>query len=615
MNTGGKNRAERRLAAILAADVAGYSRLIGEDEDGTLGRLRSIRAEIIDPRIAEHRGRLVKTTGDGLLVEFASVIDALRCASEWQQAMAGRNAGIVVADRIEFRIGINVGDVVVEDGDIFGDGVNVAARLEALADPGGICVSARVQEDAAGRLDLAFQDLGEQELKNIARPVRVYRIAAISPHPSPPPHAGEGVTHAGAANHPPPHAGEGRVGAAEPPPLALPDKPSIAVLPFQNMSGDPEQEYFADGMVEEIITALSRIHWLFVIARNSTFTYKGQAVDVKEVGRELGVRYVLEGSVRKAGQRVRITGQLIDAITGTHLWADRFDGSLEDVFDLQDKVATSVAGVIEPALQAAEMRRSAARPTSDLTAYDLYLRALAIYFPITKERTCGALALLEQAIAIDRDYGPALSWAAICHRQLVIDGWAEEPETNRRTAIDLARQALQATQNDPGVLANAAQVLAQFGEDIGAMIGLVDRALALNPSFARGWYVSGLLRVFAGQHDLAIEHLETALRLSPRERMGQPLTTMGTAYFFKRQFDEAAAKLLLAIQDNPGFPQSYRLLAACYAHMGRLDEAHAIVAQLRAITPQIVPSDLPFRNPEDRELFLSGLRLAMAEEE
>jgi len=338
------------------------------------------------------------------------------------------------------------------------------------------------------------------------------------------------------------------------------------------MSGDPEQKYFADGMVEEIITALSRIRWLFVIARNSSFTYKGGPVDVKEVGRELGVRYVLEGSVRKAGTQVRITGQLIDALTGTHLRADRFDGSLEDVFQLQDRVAVSVAGVIEPALQAAEMRRSAARPTVDLTAYDLYLRALASFFPITKERIFAALGLLEQAIAIDRHYGPALSWAATCHVRLVREGWAEEPETSRRKASDLARQALQVAENDPGILANSALVLAR-GEDIGTMIGLVDRALALNPSFARGWYVSGFLRLWAGQPDLAIAHAETALRLSPRERVGVPLEVIGTACFVKRQFDEAASKLLLAIQDNPGATASYRLLASCYAHMGRLDEA------------------------------------------
>jgi adenylate cyclase len=585
MEPAGPARVERRLAAILAADVAGYSRLIEADEEGTLRRLKALRAEVIDPKIAAHHGRIVKTTGDGLLVEFASVVDALRCAAEVQAAMGESNAPLPPDRRIAFRVGINVGDIVVEDGDIFGDGVNVAARLEGLAEPGGICVSARVQEDAAGRLDLAFEDMGEQALKNIARPVRAYRVLTAA-----------GSTPARSSSDPP-----------------LPSKPSIAVLPFANMSGDPEQEYFVDGMVEEIITALSRIRWLFVIARNSTFTYKGRPVDVKEVGRELGVRYVLEGSVRKAGQRVRITGQLIDALSGTHLWADRFDGSLEDVFELQDKVAVSVAGVIEPALQAAEMRRSAARPTADLGAYDLYLRALASFSPITKERILEALRLLDQAIAIDPRYGPALAQAALCHARLVTEGWTEAPKKNRCIGIDLARQALQVAENDSGILAGAALVLARFGEDIGAMIGLVDRALALNPSFARGWRVSGLLRTFAGEPDLAIEHIETSLRLSPRERMGQPLSAMGMAYFFKRQFDEAASKLLLSIQDDPGFPNSYRILAACYAHMGRLDEAHAIVAQLRAITPLVVPGAAQFRNPEHRELFLSGLRVAAGE--
>jgi TolB-like protein/class 3 adenylate cyclase len=301
MEPAGPARVERRLAAILAADAAGYSRLIETDEEGTLARLKTLRVEVIDPKIAGHHGRIVKTTGDGILVEFASVVDALRCAAEMQAALAESNTPLPP----DSRIGINVGDIVVEDGDIFGDGVNVAARLEGLAEPGGICVSARVQEDVAGRLDLAFEDMGEQALKNIARPVRVYRVRD----------AGD------AARSP---------SALVPSALPLPDKPSIAVLPFANMSGDPEQEYFADGMVEEIITALSRIRWRFVIARNSSFTYKGQSPDIKQVGRELGVRYVLEGSVRKAGQRVRITGQLIDAITGAHLWADRFDGSLEE---------------------------------------------------------------------------------------------------------------------------------------------------------------------------------------------------------------------------------------------------------------------------------------------
>ena len=506
--------------------------------------------------------------------------------------MAERNVSTPEDQRIVFRVGVNLGDIIIaEDNDIHGDGVNVAARLEGIAEPGGICVSGIVHDQVRDKLDLTFDDMGEQALKNIARPVRVYRVGLASAE----------TTLTASSVKPTPT-------------LALPDKPSIAVLPFQNMSGRPRAGIFRrwHGRGNHH-RRLSRIHWLFVIARNSTFTYKGQAVDIKQVGRELGVRYVLEGSVRKGGNRVRITGQLIDAVTGTHLWADRFDGSLEDVFDLQDKIAISVAGVIEPALQAAEMRRSVARPTTDLTAYDLYLRARAVLFPTTKEGVFEALRLLEQAIAIDPRYGPALSWAAMCHRRLAIEGWTDAPETNRCKAIDLARQALQVAENDPGILANAALVLATFGEDIGAMIGLVDRALALNPSYARGWFQSGVLRLWAGQHDLAIEHVETALRLSPREPMVTPLSQMGMAYFFKHQFDEAASKLLLSIQDNPGHPGTYRFLAACYAHMGRLDEARAIVARLRAITPLVVPSVLPLRNPEDRELLLSGLRLAMGE--
>jgi TolB-like protein/class 3 adenylate cyclase len=577
----------RRLAAILAADVARYSRLMGADEEGTLGRLKALRRELVDPKIAEHHGRIVKTTGDGMLVEFASVVDAVRCAVAVQQAMPERDTGIGADNRIELRIGINLGDVIVEGDDLYDDGVNIAARIEALADAGGVFVSNTVHDHVRDRLPFVFEDLGEQQVKNIARPVRVYRVCDTG--------------------------GVKSLSSSLSPALPLPDKPSIAVLPFANMSGDPEQEYFADGMVEEIITALSRIRWLFVIARNSSFTYKGKAVDVKQVGRELGVRYVLEGSVRKAGGRVRITAQLIDATTGTHLWADRFDGSLEDVFELQDKVAASVAGVIEPALQAAEIRRSSERPTSDLTAYDLYLRALATLFPVTKERISEALRLLDRAIAIDRHYGPALSWAAFCHMRFVVDGWAEAPERSRRRGVDLARQAFHVAQNDPNILVNAAYVLAYFAEDIGAMIGLVNRALALNPSFARGWYLSGVLRLWAGEPDLAIEHVETSLRLSPRERVGTPLSVIGRAYFFKRRFDEAAAKLLLALHDNPGVPTSYRFLAACYAHIERLDEARAIVARLRAITSLLVPSDPPYRNPEHRELYLSGLRLAMGE--
>lgn len=395
------------------------------------------------------------------------------------------------------------------------------------------------------------------------------------------------------------------------PSMSLPDKPSIAVLPFANLSGDPEQEYFADGMVEEVITALSRIQWLFVIARNSSFSYKGQAVDVKQAGRELGVRYVLEGSVRRGGTRLRITAQLIEAETGAHLWADRFDGSLEDVFDLQDKVASSVAGVIEPAVQIAETRRSATRATTDLGTYDLYLRALATFFPISKERIGEAVVLFEQAIAIDPDYGPAHSWAALCHQRLVADGWAAEPELSRRRSIERARRALEVGGSDPTILVNAASALAYFGEDIGAMIGLAERALALNANFARGWFISGVLRLWGGFPDTAVLHVENMLRLSPRERLGQPLATIGTAYLFKREFDEASSRLLLSIQDQPRSPGSYRMLAACYAHMGRLEEAGSVVAELRDITSQIMPAHLPWRNADHRELVISGLRLAV----
>ena len=579
---------ERRLAAILAADVASYSRLMGADEEGTLAALKAIRREVVDPIIGEHRGRIVKTTGDGMLVEFASVVDAVRCAVEVQREMHGRNTGVSAERRIEFRIGINLGDIIIDDGDIFGDGVNVAARLETLAEPGGICVSRVVRDQVRDKLDFSFGDMGEQQVKNILRPVRVHRVDLGGGMP-PSDRLAEAETQSQ---------------------LALPDKPSIAVLPFQNMSGDPEQEYFVDGMVEEIITALSRVQWLFVIARNSTFTYKGRAVDVRQVGRELGVRYVLEGSVRRAGTQVRITGQLIDALTGTHLWAERFDGSLEDVFELQDKVATHVAGLIEPALQAAEIRRSIARPTADLSAYDLYLRALASFFPITKDRIVESLRLLDQAIALDRHYGQALSWAAICHMHIARNSWAEASQTQSAKDVEFARKALLVGENDPAVLANAAYVLSHYDEDISTTIALVDRALLLNPSFARGWHLSGQIRLLAGQYDQAIEHVGMSLRLSPRERTGNPQSVMGRAYFFKHQFDEAAAKLLLAIQENPGLPVPYRFLAACYSHMGRLDEARAIIVQLRVLTSLIVPHSVDYRIPEDRELFLSGLRLA-----
>jgi len=413
------------------------------------------------------------------------------------------------------------------------------------------------------------------------------------------------------ARDPPPE--PAKAGSTKPA-LALPDKPSIAVLAFQNMSGDPEQEYFADGMVEEIITALSRIRWLFVIARNSSFTYKGQAIDVKQVGRELGVRYVLEGSVRKAGGRVRITPQLIDAISGMHIWADRFDGSPEDVFELQDKVAASVAGAIEPALQALETARSASRPTNDLTAYDLYLRAWHHALSYDKGRIDQALDLLEEATARDPGYGAALALAAYCHQQLQISGWVEDREANRRTAIDLARRAVQVATDDPTALGQAALVLGYFGEDIDAALALIDRALALNPSSARAWYWSGYLRCYAGRPGLAIEHFNSSLRLSPRDpTRGRSLTGIGIAQFFDQRYEEAAATLLGSLQELPTYAPTYRFLASCYAHMGRLEEAREIVERLRAFTTGVSESFSYIRNSGHRELFLSGLRLAMGE--
>jgi TolB-like protein len=394
--------------------------------------------------------------------------------------------------------------------------------------------------------------------------------------------------------------------------LALPDKPSIAVLPFANLSGDSEQEYFVDGMVEEIITALSRIRWLFVIARNSSFTYKGQATDVKRVGRELGVRYVLEGSVRRGGNRVRISAQLIECETGAHLWADRFDGSLEDVFDLQDKVATSVAGVIEPTLQAAETARSARRPTSDLSAYDTYLRAFAMYFTYRQMRE--ALTLLEEAIRRDPQYGPALGFAGLCCMHLASDASAPDREAIRQRGIEFGRRAVEVGGDDPGVLADAAMTLAVFGEDVDAMIVLVDRALALNPGYARGWHVSGFLRLWAGQTDLAIEHAAMALRLSPRAQAGDAFFLTGAALFFSRRFEEAIARLRVVIEETPFFLTPYRLLAACYAHAGLLDEARTTITRLRAITPEVMVNyPLPFRDPQHRDLYLSGLRLAIGE--
>ena len=520
----------RKIAAILIADIVGYSRLAGADEDRTLARLRALRSDLIDPTIAVHHGRVVKRTGDGSLIEFRSVVDAVHCAIEVQYGLVERNAGVSPERRIEFRIGIHLGDVVEEsDGDLMGDGVNIAARLEGICAPGAVCLSEDAYRQVRGRLDLAVTDLGPTQLKNIAEPIRVYSLR-IGDAPA-----------------------ETLAEPIEPAGLTLPNKPSIAVLPFQNMSGDPEQEYFADGMVEEIVTALSRIRWLFVVARNSSFIYKGRAIDIKQVGRELGVRYVLEGSVRKAGQRIRVTGQLIDAVDGTHIWADRFDGSIEEVFELQDRVAISVAGVIEPALQAAETRRS-----SNRTAYDLYLRALPLWRSMDKSDMFNAVGLLEDAVERDPRFGPALALSAVCRHHMDINGWIEDRDANRRTAVDLARRALLVAGDDPDVLAYGGFALGYFGEDISSAMALIDRALELNTNFARGWFWSGWVRLYAGQSETAIKHFETSVRLSPRDRWAIHLTGIGVAHFFAHRFDEAAAKLRVSLDEIPGHATTYR---------------------------------------------------------
>jgi len=593
----GAERVERRLAAILAADIAGYSRLMERDEAGTLARLRTLRRDLIDPKIAEHKGRIVKTTGDGILVEFPSVAEAVACAVVMQRGMAAGNEATAEDARILFRIGINSGDVIVEDGDIHGNGVNIAARLEGIAEPGGICVSGIVYDQVQGRLDCAFADIGEQALKNITKPVRVYRVHDTLTHPvagapgSPLSRtAGEG------ADRQRREAGEG--GTA---PLPLPDKPSIAVLPFANMSGDPEQEYFTDGMVEEIITALSRIRWIFVIARNSSFTYKGQPVDVKQVGRELGVRYVLEGSVRKAAGRVRISAQLIDAFTGLHLWADRFDGSLEDVFELQDMVASSVAGIIEPTLRQSEIERARRKRPDSLDAYNLYLRALPFAYTSMPEEADKALAFLEQAIKLEPDLAVGHAMIAWSHEQRYLRGGLLEEE--RTTALRHARSAIAAGSDDATALAIAGLVIGFLDpRDYATALDAFDRSLILSPSSALALGFSAVTRAWRGESAIAIQQAEQALRLSPFDPLSNIRhMAIAIAHFVVGRFEEAAAAANRAARAHPRFSPPYWMRAAALMNLGRIDEAEAVAQQLLKVQPQFTINSItsaPFANRE-----------------
>jgi len=554
-----EERVNRRLAAILCADVAQYSRLMGSDEEGTLANLMAHRRELVDPLIAQHQGRIVKTTGDGMLIEFASVVDAVRCAVVIQSGMDDRNADVDEERRIRFRVGINVGDIIVEGDDIFGDGVNVAARLETLAQPGHICVSATVREQIGEKLPICFADMGEHTVKNIARPIHVFRIDT-------------GVEAAAAAHQ-------------DATPAVRPSvRASIAVLPFQNMSGDAEQDYFCDGMVEDIITGLSRIKSLFVIARNSTFIYKGRAVDIKQVGRELGVRYVLEGSVRKGGNRVRITGQLIEVDTGTHVWAERYDRPLDDVFAVQDEIALNVVGAIEPTLRQAEIERVKYERPDSLGAYDLVLRALPdIYVAMTDEAT-RALELLDRALALEPDYALAHAYAAWGHEIRFVRGGQSPVE--RDAALRHAHGAIAHGPDDAIALSLAAFVVAMVAHDMVTARKAFEQALAISPSCFFALCFGAAAFGWKGDADRAIEWGERGRRLSPFDRLLYgPGHGLALGYFMRGDSAKAAEGARIAIQAKPEFSLSHILLAAALAQGGHLEAAKVAGAQALALQP------------------------------
>jgi TolB-like protein len=574
----------RRLTTVLAADVAGYSRLVGADEEGTVSRLRALRQELIDPVIAANGGRIVKTTGDGILIEFGSVVDALRGAIDVQSKMAVRNIDVVPQKRIEFRVGINVGDVIVEsNSDLMGDGVNIAARLEGIAEAGGICLSEDAYRQVRDKIACEFIDLGEQQLKNIVRPVRVYMVRFDSPAGSP----------------------------KSARPLPLPDKPSIAVLPFQNMSGDPEQQYFADGIVEDIITALSNFKSLFVIARNSSFAFKGKAIDVKQVGLDLGVRYVLEGSVRKAGGRVRITGQLIEASTGAHLWADKMDGELREVFDLQDQITARVVSSITPTIERAEIERIKTRPTTTTTSYDAYLRGRALVY---QRKYAEARSMFKKATEQDPEYAAAYAASAFTYSsEQAVKGIIPTPEM-RADALRDADTALAITNEDALVLALCAHPMAYICQQFDRGAWLADRAVALNPNLSTGWLGRGWISLMLGKAERGIESFETLLRLSPLDST-RPFSLSGIAFghFFLNRYDEGrrVAKEILQV-----FPhhQSFATYIINCVGAGDLAEAKSTAMQFLKYDPAFRVSRafdiFPILSPQLREKFDSALRSA-----
>ena len=583
---------ERRLVAILAADVAGSCRLIGIDEEGTLAQLKALRKTLFDPKITEHHGRIVKNTGDGFLVEFASVVDAVRCADEFQRSMAEQNTDVPQDKRIEFRIGIHVGDIIIADDDIFGDGVNIAVRLEGIAEPGGVCISDDARRQLRGKIECTLDDMGSQSLKNIAEPMRTWRVH-IGPSSSP-------------ATKPPAETAR---------PLALPDKPSIAVLPFENMSGDPEQEYFADGMVEDIITGLSRSKSLFVIARHSTFTYKGKAVDIKQVGRDLGVRYVLEGSVRRSGNRVRISGQLIDAGTGAHLWADRFDSQLEDIFDLQDRVTSSVIAAISPQLERAEIARAQRKPTGSLQAYDYYLRALASLYRRTREDNVEALNLTKIAVGLDPEFALSYALGAFSYTQRKAFGWTIDATKEVAETRPLARRAIELDNDDPSVLAMAGHAFVYVVGEVEEGAALLSRAINLDPNLVTARYSRGWALIFLGDVDPAIEQFKVALRLSPLDpRILFIQNGLAYGHFFAGRNQEASTWAATVIVQQPNFLAGQRIMMACHAMSGRVQEAQ----QACKLALQMDPTQRisrtkdigPFRRAEDIERLAQAFRIA-----
>jgi adenylate cyclase len=553
----------RKIAAILVADIVGYSRLAGADEDRTLSRLRGLRSDLIDPAIAAHHGRIVKRTGDGSLIEFRSVVDAVRCAIEVQTGLVERNAGLPPERRIEVRVGIHLGDVVEEsDGDLMGDGVNVAARLEGICEPGGVCLSEDAWRLARDRVGESFADLGEQKLKNIARPMRAYLLPAER-------FAGKREP-----------AGAGQESLL----LALPDKPSIAVLPFQNMSGDSEQDYFADGMVEDIVTGLSRIKWLFVIARNSSAVYKGKAVDVRQIGRELGVRYLLEGSVRKAGARLRITAQLVEAETGAHVWADKFDGALEDVFDLQDQITDRVVGIIEPSVRRSEIERSRRKRPENLDAYDLFLRSLPHMQARMPEGARLAIPLLEEALRLEPDYPTAHAHLAWCREWCFTRGGLDEAD--KTEALFHARKAIASEMDDAAGLAVAGWVIMVLTKEHELALSAIERALSLNASCATAHYFAALTNAFADKSEIAAFHANRALRLSPFDPSAfEAHLAVGIGAIRAEDYEEAVSRFAKGSQINPRHSLFYFFHAIALALAGRAELAKTSVERGLALEP------------------------------